>query len=185
MKVKIIKVTNYVITLIIIWSSFLVAQNEMFKQKEISRDSILKAAQIIIDSSRCRVLITVDENWIPHDREMSPFTPEEDMKIWLGTTTNSRKVKQIKNNPNVVVYYYDTEGLYYVTINGAARLVNDQDKKEKYWVEDWKAFYPDRDKDYILIEVTLDRLEVCSFEYKLFWNAGIPNSISFDSAEKK
>ena len=184
MKIQIVKAANYVMAFIIICSSFLVAQNEMFQQKEISRDSILNAARIIIDSSRCRVLITVDENGIPHAREMSPFTPEEDMKIWLGTTTNSRKVKQIKNNPNVVVYYYDTKGLSYVTINGTARIVNDKDKKEKYWVQSWKQFYPDKDKGYVLIEVTPNRLEVCSFKYKLFWSAeGIPYSINFDSNE--
>lgn len=117
---------------------------------------------------------------------MSPFSPEKDMKIWFGTTANSRKVEQIKSNPNVVVYYYDTKGLSYVTINGTARIVNDKDKKEKYWVQNWKQFYPDKDKGYILIEVTPQRLEVCSFKYKLFWNAaGLPYSIEFNDTETK
>lgn len=44
MKVKIVKVINYLMALILIWSSLLSAQNEMFQQKEISRDSILTAA---------------------------------------------------------------------------------------------------------------------------------------------
>lgn len=159
-----------------------IAQSELFIEKELSRDSVLKAAQLIIDSARCKVLITVDDKGKPHARAMAPFPVEADYRIWLGTYSLSRKVKQIKNNPNVVVYYFDSGSRSYVSINGTARLVNDADKKEKYWLDGWKIFYPDREKDYILIEVTPERLEVCSFKYKLFWNEqGVPASVEFIS----
>ena len=111
---------------------------------------------------------------------MAPFTIEKDMKIWFGTFASSRKVKQILGNPSVAVFYYDANSQSYVTINGIARLVNDKDNKDKYWVEGWKVFYPDKVKDYILIEVTPDKLEVCSFRYKLFWDeSGVPLSVDF------
>jgi general stress protein 26 len=73
-----------------------------------------------------------------------------------------------------------------VNISGTAKLVNDPDLKAKYWKEGWKRFYPDRDKDYILIEVTPERLEVCSFKYHLFWDEyGIPPSVEFDTDRSK
>jgi general stress protein 26 len=69
-----------------------------------------------------------------------------------------------------------------VNISGTAKLVNDPDLKAKFWKDGWKRFYTDRDKDYILIEVTPERMEVCSFKYHLFWNKdGIPPSVEFDT----
>jgi general stress protein 26 len=144
------------------------AADEQDKPKqEISRDSLMAIARVIIDSSECRALITVDESEKPHARAMSPFPPEDGMIVWLGTSTRSRKVKQIQNNPNVIIYYFDSKGLSYVTLAGKARLVNDPEKKAHYWKESWKIFYPNRDEDYILIEVTPERIEVFSFEYDI------------------
>ena len=151
--------------------SFLNAQEKVEDYPEgISTDSLLTIACTIIDSAKCRTLITVDENGKPQARAMSPFPPEENMIIWLGTSVNSRKVKQIKNNPQVMVYYYYSEGLSYVSVAGTARLVDDPEKKAHYWKEGWTRFYPDPEKDYILIQVTPERMEICSFEYKMFWD---------------
>jgi general stress protein 26 len=122
---------------LLVSASSLTAQEEKGK---ISSDSLLSAARIIAESATCRVLITVDETGKPHARAMAPFAPEENWVIWLGTTRGSRKTKQIQNNPNVVVYYYETVGKSYVSVSGKARLVNDPDKKSKYWVDAWSAF---------------------------------------------
>lgn len=148
----------------------------------ISRDSLLSYARTIVDSAQCKVLISVDENGQPHAREMSPFAPEKDWIIWLGTTKGSRKTNQIEHNPNVIVYYYDTKGMSYVSASGKASLVNDSGKKANYWVDNWKRFYHDRDKNYMLIRVIPDSIEVCSFRYKLFWDpvTGIPHSVDFN-----
>ena len=170
----------FVLVIILIASSLMAQELQDKVQQEISRDSLLTVARTIIDSARCRTLITVDENGKPQARTMSPFPPEEDMVIWLGTNPRSRKVKQIKNNPNVMVYYYDTKGLSYVSVAGQARIVNDSEKKAHYWKKGWTRYYPDPDKDYTLIEVTPERLEICSFKYKLFWDSnGKPTFVEF------
>jgi general stress protein 26 len=59
--------------------------------------------------------------------------------------------------------------------------VNEPDKKAKYWVDGWKTFYADRDKDYVLIEVTPEKLEICSFKHRILWDpeTGIPQSVDF------
>ena len=187
MKNSFIKVLKYLLVLLFLPYASIVAQTEQFPpQRELSRDSILTYARMIIDSSNSRVLVTVDETGKPRARTMSPFTPEEDWTIWLGTFPTSRKAKQIKNNPNVVVFYYDSKSFSYVNVSGTARLVSDSDLKAKYWKEGWKRFYPDRDKDYVLIEVTPERLEVCSFKYDLLWDEdGIPPSVEFDFSGNK
>jgi general stress protein 26 len=161
----------YILALFLLVPPFVLAQiAEQSVQKEISRDSVLALARTIMDSARCRVLITVDENGRPHAREMAPFAPEDDYVIWLGTSQGSRKTKQIQRNPNVVVFYYETRGMSYVAVSGRARLVNDAGKKAKFWRDDWKQYYPNRDTDYILIKVDPEQLEVCSYRYKLFWD---------------
>ena len=176
------RIIHFIFVLVIIFiSSSLIAQElEDKSQQEISQDSLLTIAKTIIDSARCRIFITVDANGKPQARTMSPFPPEENMVIWLGTSLKSRKIQQIKNNPNVMVYYYDTRGLSYVSIEGQARIVNDPEKKAHYWKESWTRYYADPEKDYILIEVAPKRLEICSYKYKLFWDAnGRPAFIEF------
>ena len=169
------------VSVIMLIASSLMAQEQQDKvQQEISRDSLLTVARTIIDSAPCRIFITVDENGKPQARTMSPFPPEENMVIWLGTNPRSRKVKQIKNNPNVMVFYYDTKGSSYVSVAGQAHIVNDPEKIAHYWKESWTRYYPDPEKDYTLIEVTPERLEICSFKYKLFWDStGKPAFIEF------
>ena len=182
MLIKSNNIVSFIFASVLLFSSFsLTAQDKQYQlQQEISRDSLLTIARTIIDSARSRALITVDENGKPQARTMYVFPPEENMVIWLGTSTESRKVKQIKNNPNVMVFYYDTKGRSYVSLAGKARLVNDPEKKARYWKKSWTRYFPDPDKDYILIEVTPERLEICSYKYKLFWDSsGKPAFVEF------
>lgn len=174
-----------ILVLMILLTTSLSAQEKQFQgQWEVSRDSLLMYARMIVDSARCHALVTVDEDSKPHARQMAPFKPENDWTIWLGTFPTSRKAKQIKNNPNVVVFYYDTKGMSYVAVHGTASLINDPELKAKYWVESWKRYYPDTDTQYILIKVIPERLEICSYKYQLFWNdEGLPAIVEL--SEKK
>ena len=83
-------------TIIFLVSSVIAQEKQDYVLQETSRDSLLTVARTIIDSAQCRTLITVDENGKPQARTMSPFPPEEDMVIWLGTNPGSRKALQIK-----------------------------------------------------------------------------------------
>lgn len=145
-----------------------------------SRDSLLMIAREIVDSSSCQVLVTVDEEGKPRSREMSPFPPEKDWVIWLGASPRSRKIRQIANNPNVVVYYYDQDRYGYVSISGTAAIVDDPGMKKVYWKQGWEGFFPDRDVDYVLIRVTPLTMEICSFSHGLF---GDPDTMAPVSLE--
>jgi general stress protein 26 len=128
----------------------------------LSKAKLLEAALEIIERSRYCALVTNDSRGRPQVRAMDPFPPEENMTVWFGTNSHSRKVAEIRRNPRVTLYYFDREGQGYVTIYGVARLVNDPKAKVKWWKDEWKSFYPDRAKDYLLIAVTPVRLEVVS-----------------------
>jgi general stress protein 26 len=91
---------------------------------------------------------------------MDPFLPAEDMVVWLATNPKSRKVRELRRNQRVTLYYFVRDDQAYVTISGRARIVRDPKEKAKHWKDEWKDFYPDR--RYLLIAVAPERLEVIS-----------------------
>lgn len=125
-------------------------------------NKLLKAArEIIAESSNC-ALITIDEKGNPRVRAMDPFPPADDFEIWFGTNKNSRKVGQIKLDPRVNLYYMENDNSSYVTISGKAELIDDPEIKNKYWKDQWNAFYGEKKENYLLIKVTPAWLEVSS-----------------------
>ncbi len=125
------------------------------------------AAQEIINHSRFCALITLDKYGHPQTRTMEPFPPEENFIIWFGTNSKSRKVQEIENDPRATIYYFDESNNGYVVLIGKAFLINDTTEKEKRWKDHWKQFYPDRDKNYMLIKFIPDKLEVVSPKHSL------------------
>ncbi len=123
---------------------------------------LIAAAKEIMNSEGSCALITIDNEGVPRVRAMDPFAPEEDLTVWFGTNSRSRKVEQIKKDPRVSLYYLDEDASGYVIVQGVARLVNDPKEKEKRWKAEWEAFYPDKTKDYLLIVVTPIWMEVLS-----------------------
>jgi len=147
------------------------------------RNEIIHAAREILTSANTCALITLDNEGNPRARAMDPFPPENDFTVWFGTNPKSRKVEQIKNNPNVTLYYLEEGESGYVTVHGKARIVNDNLEKEKRWKDEWKAFYQNKTSDYLLIEVTPQWMEVISYKHgivsnKSSWEAP---SVIFDS----
>lgn len=130
------------------------------QSKRRSKDELIAASREIMTTTRYCALITTDRRGRASARTMDAFSPDEDLVVWFGTNPISRKVSEIRRNPHVTLYYFDRESQAYVTIQGIARLVNDPKEKARHWKDDWKAFYPDRDKSYLLIEVRPLRLEV-------------------------
>lgn len=137
-------------------------------QKLTAQDrELVTTAREIMSKARYCALVTLDARLRPQVRTMDPFAAEDDMTIWLGTNPRTRKVAEIRRNPRVVLHYFDPDAGAYVTLHGTARIVTDRDEKSRRWKDDWKDFYPDREKDYVLIEVTPTRLEVVSEKKKI------------------
>jgi len=127
------------------------------------RDTLLAAAREIIEAARYCGLVTLDESGAARVRTMDPFLPEADMTIWLGTNRHTRKVQQIENDPRVTLYYFSSDPVGYVTISGRAHLVDDPTEKSMRFKDGWEAFYADREADFLLIQVTPERMEVISY----------------------
>lgn len=125
------------------------------------------AKEIMRNAGTC-ALITIDEEGLPRVRTMDPFPPEEDLTVWFGTNPRSRKVHQIINNPDVILYYFDSSTSGYVVIHGDAQLINDPEEKEKWWKDEWQAFYSNKEEAYMLIKVVPVWMEVLSNAHGIF-----------------
>ncbi|MBT8260718.1 MAG: pyridoxamine 5'-phosphate oxidase family protein [Flavobacteriaceae bacterium] len=131
-------------------------------QNDSAEEKLIIAAEEIMKEAGTCVLITLDKYSNPMVRIMDPFLPESDFTVWFGTTSKSRKVQQIKNNPTVTLYYQDSDDSGYVVIHGNAQIVNDKKEKEKRWKESWEDFYPNDREGYTLIKVSPKWMEILS-----------------------
>ncbi len=132
-----------------------------------SREAILEAAREIIGQQKYCALITLDFSGKPQARTMNPFPPEEDMSVWMATNSRSRKVEEIRKNPQVTLYYADhSQATGYVAISGRAILVDDMAEKQKRKREYWTQAFPDW-KYLLLIKVIPERLEVINYKRQM------------------
>ncbi len=154
-------------------------------QQPSQRDGLIAAAREIMQAARYCALITRGDSGQLRVRTMDPFLPEDDMTVWLGTHRKTRKVQDIQNDPHVALYFFAPDAGGYVSISGTARLVDDPIEKARRWKEGWGRFYTDRETDYLLIEVSPERMEVVSYGQGIVgdpdtWN---PPAVEFQASQ--
>jgi general stress protein 26 len=131
------------------------------------RDSVILAAREIIGAQQYCALVTIDSSGNANIRTMNPFPPDENMIVWIATSSRSRKVKEIMKNPNVVLYYANhATATGSVAIRGKAVLVDEMSEKLKRKRDYWKDAFPDW-KYLMLIKVIPERIEVINYKYGL------------------
>jgi len=135
------------------------------QESAFNRDTLISAAKKLMTEARYCALITLDKSGNPQVRTMDPFSPEEDMVIWLGTNSESRKVKEIDNDSRVSLYYEAPDASGYVVLKGRASLVNDPQQKHIHWKPEWENFYSAQKSEYLLIKVVPDRLEIIDYRH--------------------
>lgn len=129
----------------------------------LGRTELIAAAREIISGQTYCALITQDQEGRPQIRTMNPFPPEEDMTVWMATSTRTRKVQHIRGNPNVTLYYANhSQATGYVAISGTAELVNDRaemiKRKRAYWDSAFPGF-----KNLVLVKVVPVRMDVLNY----------------------
>jgi general stress protein 26 len=140
---------------------------EIHAQNSGNRDSILVAAKEIIKSTSYCGLVTIDSLGQPQTRTMNPFPLNDEFIIWFATARDSRKVREIKRNPKVNVYYANhIAGNGYVSINGSATVIDDKEllvkMKREYWngIENWR-------NRFVLIKIVPTYIEVINYKHGL------------------
>jgi general stress protein 26 len=135
-----------------------------------SREKVIAAARELIGTLKYCALITVDANGQPQVRTMNPFPPEDDMSVWMATTTKSRKYAEIQKNSRVTLYYANhAEATGYVSLTGRAVLVEDMQEVLKRKRAYWDGAFPGL-KNIVLIHVIPERMEVVYYKAGLGGN---------------
>jgi len=156
------KITTSIFFIIIVFflPYSIVAQED---RANFNSDSLVSAARQLVAITPYCTLITLDSTGLPDARTMEPFSPEANMVVWLGTNINSRKVKQIKRDPRVTLFYASPNASGYVVILGNAFFVNDSVKKQIYWKKSWEKFYSEKKENYTLIKVVPYKLKIIDY----------------------
>jgi general stress protein 26 len=109
-----------------------------------------------INDVRICMFTTVDlENHLS-GRPMATVKVEDDGTIWFFTNEYSLKSKEISKDNEVLLSYSNPSDNTYLYVNGRAELVDDQARKEAYFVAPVKVWFPKgvEDPDLTLIKVT-------------------------------
>lgn len=140
---------------------------KLHAQSSVNRDSVLIAAREIMKETTYCALVTIDSTGQPQIRTMNPFPANDKLITWFATSRASRKVREIKNNPKVCVYYADhTSAKGYVNITGTAEVIDDKEllikMKRDYWenIPDWQNIF-------VLIKIVPKTIEVINYKHGL------------------
>jgi len=134
------------------------------RKPALDREQLLAAAREIMGAQTYCALITVSDTGRPEVRTMNPFPPEQDMTVWFATNTRSLKVRQLRGDPRVTLYYADhAKASGYVAITGRAVLVDDMREIQKRKRAYWDTAFPGM-KNLVLIKVIPERLDVVNYQ---------------------
>jgi general stress protein 26 len=135
---------------------------------------ILAAARAIVAEDPVAGLITLDSNGVPRVRSVGVSDPEDDLTMWIGTRRTSRKVAQVRANPNATLYFNfdDLSGGYakafYASFMGLASVHTDPSTVAKSAPDEEtrKVYWPNFPNDFASIRFKPLWLEVAGHGIK-------------------
>ncbi len=116
--------------------------------KEAARELMLKAPVLYLAS--------IDENGFPHIRAIENLKSVEkfphaakvlsehdqnDLNVYISTNTSSTKVKQVKKNSAISIYYCLPNEYKGIMLQGKAEFIDDIELKKKLWTDGWEMYY--------------------------------------------
>jgi general stress protein 26 len=159
------KTTIILISCVILFS--VVTPLKIKAQSVVNRDTLLVAAREIMESTHYCALATIDSAGQPQIRTMNPFPANDELITWFATARTSRKVKEIKNNPRVCIYWADhISAKGYVSITGIAEVIDDKELLTKMKRDYWNGI-PNWQDIFVLIKIVPATLDVINYKHGL------------------
>ena len=126
-------------------------------------DALKRSILDVIEEPHLASFATVTEDGKPWVRYVMP-KGSEDMTIRFATFSDSRKVKQIRKNPEVHLtcgVTDPTNAKTYLQVQGRAEFVTDEDERNAFWNKALQNYFsgPD-DPKYGIVIVKPYRIEV-------------------------
>jgi general stress protein 26 len=123
--------------------------------------------------------VTADQRGGANARVVQPFFSQLDQDGWVVrflTSGRSRKAAEIASSARITLgYQYDPDQAY-VTLVGAASIIDDRGCLQDKWRAEWNVFFPKgpSDVDAVIVEVTVERIEMWNLVRKI---AAPPNGL--------
>lgn len=116
----------------------------------------------LIKDVRFAMLVTRGPDGRLHARPMSTSKAEFDGTLWFFADVRSGKVRDMEDDPSVLVTYADESDNAYVSITGTGSVVQDKAKIKELWSPGAKAWFPNGPDD---PSIALIRVDVEDAEY--------------------
>ncbi len=143
----------------------LVISLKLNAQTVFNRDTLFIAARELINDTHYCALVTIDSTGQPQIRTMNPFPPNDELITWFATSRTSRKVRELRNNPKVCVYYANhVTAKGYVNITGIAEVIDDKELLVKMKRDYWNGI-PDWQNKFVLIKIVPKTLELINYKH--------------------
>ena len=117
--------------------------------------TIKEVSHTLIESAEAAFLTNIGRDGFPDTRAMLNlrnaaqypglrdfFSKRDPFQLYFSTNTASRKVAQMKENPNVSVYYCQPKSFHGVMLGGKIEIVEDDNIKQALWQPGWEIYYP-------------------------------------------
>ncbi|MDH5185734.1 MAG: pyridoxamine 5'-phosphate oxidase family protein [candidate division WOR-3 bacterium] len=128
-----------------------------------SSSDVQKIVSIMKQNSMHAYFATVDGD-LPQVRPVSPIV-EDDMSIWVTTFSNSRKVKQLKQNPKCCLAFVEQpDGNKAAIVTGKAQIISNLTEKKRVWdfanfnLSEYFPKGPECD-EFCLLKINIDKVE--------------------------
>jgi general stress protein 26 len=136
-------------------------------QSTVNKDTLKVAALEIMKQTTYCALATIDSTGQPQMRTMNPFPANDEFITWFATSRSSRKVKEIRNNPKVCVYYADhVSAKGYVSITGTATVIDDKELLVKMKRDYWNGI-PNWQDNFVLIKIVPNTMSVINYKHSI------------------
>lgn len=125
----------------------------------------IEAARETAMHTRYCFLITTSGLEYPSVRLVEPIVDEDDLDFFIGTSPQSRKVKEIEAVPAVTLAFGNEAENANLIVHGRATVSHEPALKRQHWKSNWRLFFPGGPEgdDYCVISVRADTMELLSF----------------------
>ncbi|MHC4641357.1 MAG: pyridoxamine 5'-phosphate oxidase family protein [Planctomycetota bacterium] len=123
----------------------------------------------LMETADAAYLSTISDDGYPHTRMMGNLRNEqqckvakelfaghdEDFLIYMLTGHSSDKMRQIRANSKVSVYFCNAAEFHTLLLTGNAEEIDDPDLKKRIWQDEWKIHWPGgpEDPEFIMLKL--------------------------------
>lgn len=113
---------------------------------------ILESNQLV-ENSKTVMVGTNGEKGYPNIKAMMRLKHDGLKKFWLSTNTSTKRVKLLRTDNKVCLYFVDENNFSGLMLTGTIEILQDRASKEMLWSDGCEVYYPlgVNDPDYTVL----------------------------------